>query len=83
MNEAFDNYLNKYAPNLSDIIEKQVFERKELSSAGHLFSLAQEFGADLAVLGAKGHSNTASLLLGSVTEKFIQMNDKIPTLIVR
>jgi nucleotide-binding universal stress UspA family protein len=83
MNEAFDNFLEKYVPNLKDIVEKKVHERTQLSTAGHLNSLASDYEADLIVMGAKGHSTIEIILLGSVTEKFIYSNDLIPTLIVR
>jgi len=83
MREAFDNFLEKYIPNLKDIVEKQVVERTRLSTAGHIQSLAEEWGADLLIVGAKGHTSLERLLLGSVTEKLIQLNENIPTLIVR
>lgn len=83
MNEAFDNFLEKYIPNLKDIVEKQVVERTQLSTAGHIHSLAEEWGTDLLIVGAKGHTPLERLLLGSVTEKLIQLNETIPTLIVR
>ena len=39
--------------------------------------------ADLIVMGAKGHSQVELLLMGSVTEKVLAVNESIPTLVVK
>ncbi len=83
MQEAFDRFLERYTPNLGDLVEKIVVERTHVSTAGHLNDAMSEWDADLVVLGAKGHAALETLLLGSVTEKFIQLNASVPTLIVR
>jgi nucleotide-binding universal stress UspA family protein len=83
MHEAFDRFLDRYAPDLGDTVEKIVVERSNISTAGHLNDAMNDWDADLVILGAKGHSPVETLLLGSVTEKFILMNEKVPTLIVR
>lgn len=83
MDEAFDRFLERYAPNLNDLVEKVIVERTHISTASHLNDSLSDWNADLVVLGAKGHSPVETLLLGSVTEKFIQLNDKIPSLIIR
>lgn len=81
--DAFDNFLDTYVPDLKDIIEKNLTERTHISTAGHLNESVKELEADLVIIGAKGHTPIERLLLGSVTEKFLQMNEIIPTLIVR
>ncbi len=83
MQEAFDRFVEKYAPNMGDMLIKKSVLRGELSTAGELISLCDEYNADLVIMGAKGHSAINSLFIGSVTEKFIHMNDNIPTLIIR
>jgi nucleotide-binding universal stress UspA family protein len=83
MQYAFDKFIEKYAPNMGDMLVKKSFLRKELSTAGQLISLCTDYNADLVVMGAKGHSALNSIFIGSVTEKFIQMNDFVPTLLVR
>ena len=40
-------------------------------------------GVDLVVMGAKGHSKVELLLLGSVTEHFLGINSRVPTLVVK
>ena len=44
---------------------------------------AEENEVDFIVMGAKGHSKVELLLLGSVTEKLLSINNSIPTLIVK
>lgn len=46
-------------------------------------SFAEKRRYDLIVMGAKGHSKVALLLLGSVTEKVISLTKRTPVLIVR
>ena len=44
---------------------------------------AKQHNVDLIVTGAKGHSQVELLLLGSVTEKLLAINDSLPTLVVK
>jgi nucleotide-binding universal stress UspA family protein len=83
MNEAFERFLEKYAPDMGDMIQKKSILRTQLSTAGQLVSLCDDYKADLVIMGAKGHSAINSFLIGSITEKFIQMNEKSAVLIVR
>lgn len=46
-------------------------------------SEAEAKGTDLVIMGSQGQSIGAFLLLGSTTEKFIQMNDSCLTLVVK
>ena len=83
MNEAFERFLEKYAPDMGDMIQKKSILRTQLSTAGQLVSLCDDYKADLVIMGAKGHSAINSFLIGSITEKFIQMNEKSAVFIVR
>jgi nucleotide-binding universal stress UspA family protein len=83
MQDAFDNFIEKYAPNMGDMLIKKSVLRGELSTAGELISLCDDYNTDLLIMGAKGHSAINSLFIGSVTEKFIHMNETIPTMIIR
>ena len=65
------------------MIQKKSILRTQLSTAGQLVSLCDDYKADLVIMGAKGHSAINSFLIGSITEKFIQMNEKSAVLIVR
>ncbi|HEV1997930.1 MAG TPA: universal stress protein [Candidatus Dormibacteraeota bacterium] len=48
----------------------------------HIVETAQSQGSDLIIMGSRGLSNLAGLLLGSVTHKVIQLAHK-PVLVVR
>jgi nucleotide-binding universal stress UspA family protein len=83
MQEAFDRFVEKYAPNMGDMLIKKSELRGELSTAGELISLCDEYHANLVIMGAKGHTAFNSLFIGSVAEKFLHLNVNIPTLIIR
>jgi nucleotide-binding universal stress UspA family protein len=48
----------------------------------HIVETAKSQGSDLIIMGSRGLSNLAGLLLGSVTHKVIQLAQK-PVLVVR
>lgn len=51
---------------------------------GHLiYEAAKDLKADLLVMGAQGHSFLGNLILGSVSEKVLDLNLNIPLLILR
>ncbi|MCP4438439.1 MAG: universal stress protein [Aureispira sp.] len=83
LNSYFDEFLEEHIKEDRAIIKTQLIERIRLSTAGNLLECAQGLKANLVFMGAKGHSAISRILLGSVTENFIQLNDQIPTYIVR
>lgn len=48
-----------------------------------IFQMAQKLEADILIMGAKGRTSTTALFLGSVAERIIQHDFRIPVLIVR
>ncbi|MEL6192664.1 MAG: universal stress protein [Bacteroidota bacterium] len=80
--EYFPTYLEKF--DLEGIsYETAVIEDNQFDIPKHLLDFVGEKEADLLVLGAQGHSALESFLLGSVAEKTIMKNEKVPLLIVR
>ncbi|MBD3627200.1 universal stress protein [Cyclobacterium sp.] len=48
-----------------------------------IISKAQEIKADMIIIGAKGRTAATALFIGSMAERLIQMNDKVPLLVTR
>lgn len=53
------------------------------SPADKIFEFASEQNADMIVMGSKGRTGLASILLGSVAEKVITYDSEIPLMIVK
>jgi nucleotide-binding universal stress UspA family protein len=53
------------------------------SAAECIIQKGQDLDADLIIMGSKGRTNTAAVLMGSITENVIKTNDKIPMFILR
>ncbi len=81
--EAFQSFLHTYAPEAAESIEIALVEREKPGVSSYILKQADEYGADLIVIGARGHSKVELLLLGSVTEKLLSANERIPTLVVK
>ncbi len=81
--EAMDAFLNTQVPGYRDTLTTQLVMQKTPGIAQYIMDYATEEGGDLIVMGAKGHSKVELLLLGSVTEKVLAMNEHIPTLVVK
>ncbi len=60
-----------------------VIEEREESVSQSIYQYAVENNVDMVVLGAKGHSNLDLVLMGSVSEQLLSINERIPLLIVR
>jgi nucleotide-binding universal stress UspA family protein len=48
-----------------------------------IISKAEETNADIIIIGAKGRTAATALFIGSLAERLIQMNDKVPLLVTR
>jgi len=81
--EAMDAFLNTQVPEQRDEIRTRLVMQKTPGIAQYVMDLVEEEEGDLIVMGAKGHSKVELLLLGSVTEKVLGLNEHVPTLIVK
>jgi nucleotide-binding universal stress UspA family protein len=48
-----------------------------------IISKAEETNADIIIIGAKGRTAATALFIGSLAERLIQINDKVPLLVTR
>ncbi|WP_296623002.1 universal stress protein [Marivirga sp.] len=53
------------------------------SPADKIFEFASDQGADMIIMGSKGRTGLASILLGSVAEKVVVYDSEIPLMIVK
>jgi nucleotide-binding universal stress UspA family protein len=81
--EAMQAFIAEHAGKDAEHIELKVIVQEEPGIAHYLVDTAHELQADMMVMGAKGYSKVELLLIGSVTEKVLSLNDQIPTLVVR
>lgn len=81
--EAFTHFLRTFVGEGHEMIETELIEREAPGIAHYLIDFARENQIDFIVMGAKGHSKVELLLLGSVTEKMLNDNESIPTLVVK
>lgn len=80
---AFRAFLHTYANEIEDQIETVLVERDLPGIARYILDFAAENEVDFIVMGAKGHSKVDLLLMGSVTEKLLTLNENIPTMVVK
>ena len=81
--EAFEAFLNTHFPDHKDQIRIELIMQEAPGIAQYVMDFADEQEADMIIMGAKGHSKVELLLLGSVTEKLLAINEHIPTLVVK
>ena len=81
--DAFTAFLNTHIPEHKDNIKVELACREGAGIAQYIMDYAVNNQADLIVMGAKGHSQVELLLMGSVTEKLLAINETTPTLVVK
>jgi nucleotide-binding universal stress UspA family protein len=81
--EALNAFISAHAPEYAEEIKRKLIHQAEPGIAHYLLQYAQEIDTGLVIMGAKGYSKVELLLLGSVTEKLLTLNDKFPTLVVK
>ncbi|MCC5938445.1 MAG: universal stress protein [Lunatimonas sp.] len=57
--------------------------KEKQSEARYIIDYGKSFGADMVIIGSRGRTHSAAMLLGSVAEKLIQLNTEVPTLILK
>src|SRR5690606_23842167 len=58
-------------------------QKNDRNRAKILMKSAKNEGVDFIIIGSRGRTNSASLLIGSVAEKLIHLNNKIPMLVLK
>lgn len=81
--EVFQNFKKDHLPEEAQDIPMVLIEKMGGAIAHHIMEYVQREGADLVIMGAKGHSTVERLWLGSVTEKLLSVNELTATLVVR
>ncbi len=79
---AFKRFTEKYLGTTEDI-KLDLVEKMMPGIANYIYDFAKDNKSDLVIIGAKGHSKVEKLLLGSVTERLLTINDQIPTIIIK
>lgn len=80
--EDAEEFLKKYDLSLQDIDVELTLD-DERDPAERACEIAGNLDADLIVIGSKGRTGIASLLLGSVADKMTQCNAEVPLMVVK
>ena len=81
--DGFNAFIHTNAPGFKDQIDIALVEKSHPGIATFIVDYAHDNGCNFLFLGAKGHSNVHRLLMGSVTEELLDVNDDIPVMIIR
>lgn len=79
---ALKDFVNNYAPE-AERLRISIERHEDAGLARQIIDAALRCDADLIVMGAKGHSRVERLLMGSVTEKLLLINESIPVWVVK
>ncbi len=81
--KAYYNFLNENSID-DKLLAPPVFRSNDYSNvAAHLHEYIDDYGTDLVIMGAQGHTAFEKLIYGSVTEKLVEKCKQTPILIVR
>ncbi|MEL6626712.1 MAG: universal stress protein [Bacteroidota bacterium] len=81
-----EDYLDKYMDELDTKgveITPILIERDDTSLGHEIIRFAENAEADLLIMGVKGRNHLDTFLLGSITEKVLNLNPTIPMLVVK
>ncbi|EON75540.1 hypothetical protein ADIS_3943 [Lunatimonas lonarensis] len=76
----FEKFVSKHQ--LSGLSCEFILKEKQ-SEAKYIIEHSKSMQADMVIIGSRGRTNSAAILLGSVAEKLIQLNTEVPTLILK
>ncbi|MCB0640075.1 MAG: universal stress protein [Phaeodactylibacter sp.] len=83
--EAMAAFLDAYATSVprNTTINSTLLERQNFSIPRMINDYAEEYKADMILVGAHGHSRIELVFLGSITEHLLNINDTVPTLVIK
>ena len=83
INESFEAFVQTHSQGDTDGIHTYLVEKDLPGTARYIRQFTEDHPTDLLIMGAKGHSKIERLLLGSTTEKLLQINKAVPCLVVK
>lgn len=81
--KKYDRFLENIDGDTSPCDPFFSYDHDRFSPAEHLVNQAESHEADMILVGARGRNLLTALFLGSVAEKLIRINQKIPLLLVK
>ena len=81
--DGFNAFMETYAPGFREQVQLALVEKTRPGIARYIIDYAEEHHCDFMCIGAKGHSKVHLLLMGSVTEEVMDINENLPTLVIR
>ena len=81
--KGFEKFMEEELPEYMNRVEPILIWNDMPNVAHHIMDKAREVGANLVVMGCKGHSRLELMLLGSTTETFLNINTSVPSLVVK
>ncbi len=80
--KSFEKFISKF--DIEDINVQGIFElHDDRNMARTIMNIALREKADGIAVGSRGRNKTAAILLGSIAQKLIKINTKIPLVVVR
>ena len=80
--DTFKKFVSDYDTSATKIRAKYEFAPKG-NIALRIYNFSVKENASMIVIGSKGRTQVASILLGSIAEKLVRLNAEIPLIIVK